>query len=103
MSGCNIEAHFERAFCQTVVVFVRLMWHGDCGIRSNSFYRGAFAGLSAIACARGIVGDWSKDFGFVAADNSCRVAHTAIASFHIVSVEQLGIPMVAREVFVYKR
>ena len=39
----------------------------------------------------------------MAADNSCHVAHTAIASFHIVSVEQFVIPMEAREVLVYER
>ena len=45
--------------------------------------------------------DWNKDSDIVAADNSYHVAHTAIASFHIVSVEQLVIPMVAGEVVVY--
>ena len=43
------------------------------------------------------------DSDIVAADNSYHVAHTAIASFHIVSVEQLVIPMVAGEVLVYDR
>ena len=47
--------------------------------------------------------DWAKDPGIVATDKSCHVAHIAIATFHIVSVEQLVIPMVAREMFVCER
>ena len=74
--GVTIEARFERALCQTVVVFGRLMWHWDCGLVHDAFGQA------------------------VAADNSCHDAHTAIASFHIVSVEQLVIPMVY--IYVYK-
>ena len=54
--GVTIEARFEGAVCQTLVVFVRLLWHWDCGLVHDAFgqavsTKGAFAGLSAIACA----------------------------------------------------
>ena len=35
--GVTIEARFERALCQTVVVFVRLLWHWDCGLVHDTF------------------------------------------------------------------
>ena len=84
--GVTIEARFEWALCQTVVLFVRFIWPRDCGLVHDGqavSTEGAFAGLSAIVCAWSFVWDWGKDSGIVAADDSCHVAHTAIAEFMV--------------------
>ena len=87
--GVKIKARFEQILGQSVVVRARFMLDWDCGSVHKAFgdavpIKGSFVRLLAVACVWGFVWDWSKDFGVVFADDSCHVAHTAIANFLIV-------------------